>query len=201
MVGASLAAGSGGTEMALDVKRRRFTAEEYDEMGRAGILGEDDRVEIIEGEIVEMNPIGDRHLECVVRLADLLYRHFADMAFVSTQNPIRLGKRSEPQPDLVLLRRQPSPFGPGHPKAEDVLLLVEVADTTAEFDRRIKLPLYARAGIAEVWIVDLAQQIVTAHSNPTGRGYRGTRLLRRGDQITSGAFPERPLAVDDFLTD
>lgn len=188
-----------GAKMALEIKRRRFTADEYNQMGRAGIFGEDDRVELIEGEIIEMNPVGDRHVECVIRLADLLHRGFADVAFVSTQNPIRLGKRSEPQPDLALLRRHPAPFGPGHPGPEDILLLVEVADSTAEFDRRIKLPLHARAGVAEVWIVDLTQELLAAHSDPSPRGYRSARLLRRGDRVAPGAFPERTLAVTDLL--
>jgi Uma2 family endonuclease len=137
----------------MEVKRRRFTVHDYHRMGEAGILHEDDRVELIEGELVEMTAIGTRHFSCVNRLNRLLVMHVGDDAIVSVQNPVRLNEYNEPQPDLTVIR--PRDYLESLPKPEDVLLLIEVSDTTLAYDRGVKLPLYARAGIREVWIVDL----------------------------------------------
>ena len=124
-------------------------------MGQAGILGEDDRLELLEGEIVEMAPIGSRHQSVVDRLTRLFSNRVGDAAVVRVQGPVRLGDDSEPQPDLLLLRRRADFYATAHPGPEDVLLLVEVPDTSTEYDREVKLPLYARHGIAEVWLVGL----------------------------------------------
>ncbi len=187
--------------MALDLKKRRFTVAEYHKMARAGILGEDDRVELIEGEIVEMTPIGHRHALCVSLMNEVFVVGFRDVAMVWTQNPLRLGKRSEPQPDLVLLRRRPDLYASGRPAIVDVLLLIEVSDTTAGSDRRVKVPLYARSGIPEVWLVDLEQETITVYLDPAPNGYRTARVVRRGESLAPGAFPDRPLAVADLLPD
>ncbi len=185
--------------MALDLKRRRFTVTEYHQMAQAGILGEDDRVELIDGEIVEMTPIGARHAECVDRLTDLFFRAFGGAARVRVQNPVRLGERSEPQPDIALVRRKPGFYASGHPGPEDVFLLVEVADSSSDPDRRVKVPLYALAGIPEAWLVDLEQQTITAYADPTPDGYRSVRVFRRGEEVAPGVFPDRALAVADLL--
>jgi Uma2 family endonuclease len=174
--------------------------EEYEQMGRAGILGEDDRVELIDGEIVEMTPIGRRHASCVARLT----QHFAALALegaavIWVQNPVRLGKRSELQPDFVLLRPRPDLYASVDPAPADVLLLVEVADASIERDRRVKVPLYARAGIPEVWLVDLNQETVTAYRDPRRGGYHTARVVRRGDKLAPSAFPDCALAVADLL--
>ncbi len=185
--------------MAVDLRRRRFTAEEYHRMGRAGILGEDDRIELIEGEIVEMAPIGHRHAGCVKLLNRAFYRLFGDVAVVSVQDPVHLSEESEPQPDLALIRPRADLYASGHPTPREVLLLIEVAETSAETDRRIKVPLYARSAVPEVWLVDLEQETITTYVDPAADGYRTARVVRRGEQVAPTAFPDRPLAVADLL--
>jgi len=143
--------------MLVQPTRRLFTAEEYHRMGEAGILHDDDRVELIEGEIVEMAPIGSRHFHAVTTLTHALVKAVGERALVSIQGPLRLSERTEPQPDVVLLRRRADYRARG-PHAEDALLVVEVADTTLGYDRGTKLRLYARAAIPEAWIVDMAAQ-------------------------------------------
>lgn len=187
--------------MAVDLKRRRFTVEEYEQMGRAGILGEDDRVELIDGEIVEMTPIGRRHAAAVNRLTALLSRVLGDAALVSVQNPIRLGEHSEPQPDLALLLPKADFYASGHPIPADVFVLVEVAETSAETDRRVKMPLYAHSGIQEVWLVDLDQETITIYRDPTPDGYRTARVARRGDELAPAAFPNLTLDAADLIPD
>ena len=133
---------------APEVVRRRFTVHDYHRMGEAGILHEDDRVELIEGEIVEMAAISTRHFACVNQLNRLLIRGVGDAAIVSIQDPVRLDECTEPQPDLTVLRLRD--YRESLPMPEDVLLLIEVSNTTLAYDRGVKLPLYARAGIREV---------------------------------------------------
>ena len=191
----------GGPKMALDLKRRRFTSEEYHQMTEAGILGEDDRVELIEGEIVEMTPIGHRHAACVKRINQAFSRLFWDVSVVSVQDPIRLGDDSEPEPDLALLRLRADFYASGHPGPEDVTLLVEVAESSADPDRRVKVPMYGRSGIPEVWLVDLEQRTVTSYRDPMPDGYRTVQVHRRGESIAPSHFPDRPLAVAEIIPD
>jgi Uma2 family endonuclease len=185
--------------MAVRVSRRRFTVDEYRRMLESGILAEDDRVELINGEIVEMAPIGSRHAACVKRLNNLFSRQVGDRAVVGVQDPVRLDEYSEPQPDLTLLRPRPDYYAGGHPGPEDVLLVVEVAETSAEYDRQIKVPLYARAGIREVWLVDLAASAVEVYREPTPEGYRQVRRFGRGETLSPEALPDINLALDDIL--
>ena len=180
-----------------EVTRRRFTVHEYHRMGEVGILHEDDRVELIEGEIVEMAAIGTRHFSCVIGLTRLLVRGVGDAAIVSVQNPVRLDEHTEPQPDLAVLRVRD--YRESLPMPEDVLLLIEVSDTTLPYDRGVKLPLYARAGIREVWIVDLAGEVIEYYTDPSGDTYRGLKQARRGEKIESAAMPELTLGVDTVL--
>ena len=181
----------------MEVKRRRFTVHDYHRMGEAGILHEDDRVELIEGEIVEMAAIGTRHFSCVNRLNRLLVMSVDDEAVISVQNPVRLNKHTELQPDLAVIR--PRDYRESLPEPDDVLLLIEVSDTTLAYDRGVKLPLYARAGIREVWIVDLVGEVIERHSDPSGDGYRGLERARRGGKIEPPALPELSLSVDAVL--
>jgi Uma2 family endonuclease len=181
--------------MAIASRRRRFTVEEYRRLGEVGILHEDDRVELIDGEIVEMTPIGERHALAVIYLNNALARGLEGRALVSPQNPLRLGPHSEPQPDLVLLR----PAVDRLPAAPDALLVIEVADTSLAYDRDTKLPRYARAGIPEAWIVDLEGQAVEVHRAPGPTGYRDVQRLGRGASVSPAAFPDLRLAVDDIL--
>jgi Uma2 family endonuclease len=183
--------------MAVELKRYRFTVDEYEAMGRAGILDEDDRVELIEGEIVEMAPIGPGHAHSVNEFTEIF--RFRDVAIVSTQNSIRLGRYNEPQPDLALLRRRADRYRDSLPSAEDVLLAVEVSDTTLAADRGVKVPLYGRAGIPETWVVDLPHDVLHVYREPVEDGYRVVQTLRRGDRVAPLAFPDRELEVAELL--
>jgi Uma2 family endonuclease len=168
-------------------------------MVEAGILGEGDRVELIEGEVVRMAPIGPRHAAHVNRIADAFSARYRDVALLAVQNPVRLGEWSEPDPDVTLLRRRDDYYASGHPIPADILLLVEVADTSLDYDRGVKLPLYARMGIPEVWLVDLQADVLVVYRDPSPEGYCLVRTVRRGETLAPLAFPDRPLAADDIL--
>jgi Uma2 family endonuclease len=185
--------------MSVQVSRRKFTVSEYHRMLESGILAEDDRVELIEGEIVEMTPIGPRHAACVDRLNALLSSQAGGRAIVRVQNPVRLGEQSEPQPDLTLLNFRPDFYAQSHPGPGDILLLIEVVETSAEYDRQIKVPLYARAGIREVWVVDLGADAVEVYREPAPEGYRQVSRLGRGTNLSPEALPGLTLAVDRVL--
>ena len=186
--------------MVSRVVTRRFTVEEYHRMQEAGILNEDDRVELLEGEILEMPPIGPAHAGSVNRLvARLLPLQAQGRALLSVQNPIRLGPDSEPQPDVALLRPRGDFYAASHPGPEDVWLVVEVAERSADYDRLVKLPLYGRWGVLEAWVVDLGAGEVVVGRGPSAEGYREVRVVRRGEVLSPLAFPDLVLPVDDLL--
>ncbi len=185
--------------MTMLVARRCFTVVEYHKMAEAGILGEDDRVELIEGEILEMSPIGRRHKACVDRLTDIFAPSVRGTAIVRVQSSIVLGERNEPEPDLALLRRRDDFYADADETPADVLLVVEVADSSEAYDRRTKGPLYARFGIPDYWIADLNRERVTQYRDPTPDGYATSRVFRRGESIVPLAFPNLTVAVDDIL--
>jgi Uma2 family endonuclease len=179
---------------------RRFTVEEYERMVEAGVFAPDDRIELIEGEILEMTPIGDPHASTVDRLNMLMTRRAGDRAIVRVQGPVRFaGLRSRPQPDLALLTPRADYYRKQSPGADDILLLIEVMDTSGEYDRRRKTPLYARAGVAEVWLVDIPAGIVDVHREPSAAGYGSVRTVHRGETLGPLAFPDVTLRVDDVL--
>jgi len=183
-----------------EIQRHRFTVEEYHRMGETGLLSEDDRVELLEGEIVEMNPIGSRHHACVMRLDELLRRPGVSGGYiVSVQGPLRLDRGSEVQPDLTLLRRRPDFYDAGIPEPDDALLAVEVSDTTLSYDRNVKLPRYAAAGIPEVWIVDLEGRRIEVHAGPSAEGYGVSRESGPGEQARSESVDGLSLPVDEVL--
>jgi Uma2 family endonuclease len=181
------------------VRRRRFTVEEYHKMAEAGILHEADRVELIEGEILQLSPIGNRHSTCVRRLVAFMTRAVGDTAIVDVQNPVRLPNDTEPQPDLALLKPRDDFYATAHPGPDDVLLLVEVSDTTIQYDRGEKLGLYARVGIPEYWIVDLTSDRLEVYSRPVSGEYRDLRKFGHGETVASNAIPSLSLAADDVL--
>ena len=160
------------------VPRHRLTVADYHRLGQAGILGEDDRVELLEGQLVDMSPIGPRHALAVDALTELLVHAVAGRAHVRVQNPIALDNGSEPQPDLTVVRRPWSGYPRAHPGPADVLLLIEVADSSLELDLGAKRAIYARAGIAEFWIVDLTSDTVLVCGDPDGDGYRSVVPVR-----------------------
>ncbi len=185
--------------MSITVAKRLFTVEEYHEMARAGILDEDDRVELLAGEIVEMSPIGSRHAACVDQLNKILVQQIGNKAIVRVQNPIRLSPYSEPQPDLALLKPREDFYANGHPTPEDVFLIIEVAESSVEFDRDVKLPLYAEAGIPEVWIVDLEARFLEVYRNPTARTYSIIKKYKPKERIAPQAFPEVTVDLEDLF--
>jgi Uma2 family endonuclease len=181
--------------MSVKLQRRRFTVHDYYAMADAGILGEDDRVELIEGEILEMAAIGSRHAACVDRLNRYL-QAVGEQAVVRVQNPVRLSDLTEPQPDLALLRARDDFYAAGHPGPADTLLIVEVSHSTLGYDREVKLPLYATAGIPEVWVVDVDGSAVEVYRDPASGRFRSEARLRAGDVLRPLHFPavETPVA-------
>lgn len=187
------------TVEAPKVTRRRFTADEYHRMAEIGVLLEDERVELIEGEILRMSAEGSRHNACINRLSALLANRLGDAAILSVQNSIRTDQYSEPEPDVAVLRPREDYYETALPSPADVLLLMEVADTSLAYDRGLKLPLYARAGIPEMWIVDLTNEVIEQHAYPADGAYRSVRHVARGQTITPSAMPSLAIAVDAVL--
>ena len=178
--------------------RRRFTVDEYLAMEVAGILHEDDRVELIDGEIIIMPPIGDPHEVSTDWLTRLFVPPLIGRAIVRVQGAIRLNDRSAPQPDIAVLReRRLSEVGPYFPP--DVHLVIEVADSTLAYDRGAKLARYAAAGIPEVWVANLRAREVTAYAEPSGVEHTAVHTYRAGESISPRAFPDLVLAVADFM--
>lgn len=181
-------------------KIRRFTVSEYHRMAEAGILGEDDRVELINGRIYVMSPIGSQHAACVRRLTRLFILAARDQAEVSVQNPILLTPDSEPEPDVTLLTPRDDAYAARHPRPEEVMLIVEVSGSTLEFDRKQKIPLYAQAGIQEVWIVALDEDRVHVYRQPETDRYAEHTTADRGKSLTVQALPDaEPFAVEEIL--
>ena len=189
-----------GIEEEFDAHIHKYTAEEYQEMGKAGILTPDDRVELIDGEIVLMPPMLSRHAAAVLR-NDYIFKGLfpREQALVSVQLPIRLLNNGEPEPDIALLRPRPDLYSDSLPTNHDVMLAVEISDTTLRLDRNVKLPLYALHGIPELWLVNLHDDVVEVYRNPEGSAYREATPLIRGDIISPQAFPNVVLEVGDIL--
>jgi Uma2 family endonuclease len=178
--------------------RRRWTVEEYHQMAEAGILTEDDRVELIDGEVIQMSPIGPRHAASVATLTQRLLLALGERVVLFCQDPIYLRGDTEPQPDIALLRPPADRYWHHAPRADDVLLVVEVSDTSYSYDQR-KLRVYARAGIPEVWIVDLGRSVIEVHREPSPRGYLSPAYVERGAIVTPLCFDGVTFAVDEFL--
>jgi Uma2 family endonuclease len=172
----------------MATRRRHFTRAEYHRMVEVGILGEDDRVELIEGEIVEMPRPGRRHVAFVNNLTQLLVLRLAGRAIVSVQNPVVLTDDTEPQPDLAVYRLRPVPYKEREAYAEDLLLLIEVADTSLAYDRSTKLRIYAAAGIPEYWVADCATETVEVYRSPGPAGYRDVTRVAGTATLTLHAF-------------
>lgn len=181
--------------MSLGFVHFKLSVDQYEQMIQAGILGENDRVELIRGELLDKMPIGESHVEVVNRLTRLFSKLLDDAVTVSVQNPVVLTD-SEPEPDVALYTRRTG----GKARAGDVHLIIEVADSSLEFDRTVKLPLYAEAGIRELWIVNLIDDQVEVYRQPLLDGsFALTATRKRGDVIEPIAFPGLKLTVDDLL--
>ena len=185
--------------MSVQLLRRKFTVEEYHKMLESEILTENDRVELIRGEILEMSPIGTKHAACVNRLVNLLVQLLGKQVIVAAQNPVVLNSNSEPQPDVALLKRRDDFYETAHPQAEDIFLLIEVSDSTVMYDREEKIPLYAQAQIMEVWLVDINSQVVEVYQQPTDTGYQLMQKFTGGQNLTILALPDVNITVNQIL--
>ena len=180
-------------------QKHPISAEEYLRMGEAGVFAPEARLELIEGEIFEMAPIHPPHAGMVSKLNRLFVLRTVDRAVVSPQNPVIISDRSVPQPDLALLRPRADDYSSAHPKVSDVFLLVEVADTTLAFDLGRKAQLYARCGVAEVWVVDVNARVIHVFREPTATGYRTSLIIESGQSVACVALPEAFVEVRELF--
>jgi len=185
--------------MAVELNRHRFTRSDYHRMAQTGILAPDSRVELIDGEIIEMSPIGSRHMAAVDRLNDFFAPRVHGAAIVRTQGSIALSNNGEPEPDVALLRFRDDFYALAPATEQAALLLVEVADSSEEYDRLTKAPLYARYGIPELRIANLNRDQLVVYRDPAPDGYATVRMLRRGESISPLAFPDLSINVDGIL--
>ncbi|MBP9663646.1 MAG: Uma2 family endonuclease [Pyrinomonadaceae bacterium] len=185
----------------MEPERKHYpiTVEMYHIMADSGAFGPDERLELIDGEIIEMSPIGSRHARCVTFLAEFLNRHFLELFIVSVQNPIVATDRTEPQPDIALLKRRDDLYIDQLPTGSDVALVIEVSDSTVAFDRARKIPNYAAAGIDEAWLIDLESEHVEVHSMRKENAYGLVKIYLRGENAVSETLAELTLPVNDIL--
>ena len=181
------------------VGRHRFTVTEYLRMGAIGLFGQEARVELIEGEVIDMAAKGDRHVRCLMRAIRLFTPHSSGDLWLAVHDPVRLDDRSQPEPDLLICRVA-DPAGPGVPDAANTLIVVEVADSSLQHDRATKVPLYGRAGIPEMWLVDLINRRVERYSEPASTGYRLIAVAHRGETLASTVLPDLIVEVDVLLS-
>jgi Uma2 family endonuclease len=185
--------------ISVPVARHRFTVAEYERMGQIGIFSEDERVELVCGEVIEMPPIGERHAGSVDFLADIIRARLRRSVIIRVQSPIRLDEYSQPQPDIAILKRRDDFYRHAHPKPEDVLLVIEVSDATLKYDQKVKVPLYARAGIPEVWVVNLRGGRIKAYADPAEGAYRTVTSYARGEELRSRSLAALCLPVAEVL--
>ena len=195
----AVSSGQRGFMLTEEVQTRRFTVDEFYRMPDAGVLGSKDRVELIEGEIVEMSPIGDRHLLCVNEANELFVLAFAGKARVSIQNAVRLNIRNVPQPDLVLYKPRSDHRQTTRPKAENCFLVLEVSDSSLRYDTKIKVPIYAKTGVPEVWIEDLKNDVLLVYRDPSNKGYATQQTFSPDQSVSLLAFPNISFSVRELL--
>jgi len=191
------------TELAIEpaIVRRKITVEEYEVMYEAGVFKPDERLELINGEILKVAPMNAPHISYVIRLSRIFTERLTKRAIVSTQLPIVINEESEPEPDLSILRWRSDDYFSGKPKAQDVYLLIEVASASLLFDRRVKLPLYARVVVPEVWIVKVQERELEVYRNPKGEDYAERQILQPTDRISLLAFPDVEIPLSEvFIT-
>ena len=185
--------------MTAVLTRHKLSVSDFHQMAEARILAEDDHLELIEGDLIDMMPIGQKHAAMVNRLTYYFSAIFGDRATLTIQNPLVLGDRTEVYPDVLLLERRADFYAFGHPVPADVYLVVEVADSSLNYDRSVKFPLYAEAKIPEVWLVNLADDRLEIYHQPMEKSYQHVLILQRGDALRLLAFPEVELDVIDLI--
>src|SRR5437016_9243314 len=185
--------------METEVAKKLFTVEEYQRMGEAGIFHPEARLELIEGEIIEMSPPGNPHIGCVNRATALFSARLAGKVIVSVQNAVRLSRYTELQPDIVLARPRADYYGGKRITPEDTLLVIEISDTTLRYDRNRKMPLYAKSGVSELWIENLQEDLVLVYRKPGPETYSTSLTFHRGELISLAAFPEVLFKIEELL--
>jgi Uma2 family endonuclease len=180
-------------------QRKLFTVEEYDTMIKAGVFDGKERVELIEGEFVKKMTQGDLHIGCINRLNYLLVPALLNQAVVAVQNAVRINNFSAPEPDVAILRFRPDFYSGGKARPEDILLLIEVADTTVHSDRQIKIPLYARAEVPEVWLVNLLRKIIEIYTAPKNGKYQVVKKAGKSETLSPIVLPELKIKVSDII--
>ncbi|HEU4694972.1 MAG TPA: Uma2 family endonuclease [Vicinamibacterales bacterium] len=187
--------------MPVAVSRKRFSADDYQRMGQAGILRREDRVELIDGEIIAMTPIGPRHCASVARATRAFVTKAGDSAIVRVQGSVRLDFYSEPEPDLVLVRPRADFYASAHPGPADIVLIVEVAQSSIDYDREFKSLVYARAGVHEYWLADLNENVLTCYSSPEGGTYQRVERYTRGQSLAPQLLPDCVVSTEDLLSE
>ena len=187
------------TTMPAPTITKRFSVKEYDLMVDVGILSPRDRVELIDGHIVHKAAVSSHHAGCVTYLSNTILPMLGRRVNVRVRGPVCLSEYSEPEPDIALLRPRSDFYRDAHPRAGDVMLIVEVSHSTVEYDRDVKAPLYAAAGIPELWLVNLDEDFIDGLSDPDGAGYRAARRYVRGERIAPSLLPDAALEVSEIL--
>jgi Uma2 family endonuclease len=182
----------------LTIPRRALTVEQFQKMAEVGILKDDDRVELIEGELIEMAPIGPALAYRVHETCELLRRLVGDRAIVWSQNPIALPTKNQPQPDIALLAPPSAKYRSALPTAADVLLIIEVADSSLAYDRDVKTKIYAAHGIPEMWIQDVQSATLWVYRDPIGDSYSRIISLQKSDSVSLAKLAEAPISVGDL---
>ncbi|MFL6256234.1 MAG: Uma2 family endonuclease [Pyrinomonadaceae bacterium] len=184
---------------AVHINRRSFTVAEYERMGQSGIFSEDDRVELVCGEIIAMPPIGERHAASVGCLTQLITLRLRRSAIVWVQNPVQLDDHTQPQPDIAVLKPRDDFYRHRRPGPEDILLIIEVSDTTLEYDMKVKVPLYARAGIPETWLVNLRGGRIKTYADPAKGAYQTIASYARGEELQSRTVAALRVGVAEVI--
>lgn len=183
----------------VELARRRFTAAEFLRLVEIGVLAEGDRVELIQGDLIEMSPIYITHISTLNRLVWLLSNALGKQVILSVQNPVQLSEDNLPQPDVAIFRFQEEFYSEQHAKPEDILLIIEVADTSLRYDQRVKSKLYGTAGIADYWIVNLPERQIEVYREPRPNGYRTVTTYAPGETLSPLAFPDVVLQVEQIM--
>jgi Uma2 family endonuclease len=188
-----------GAQAQPSIARKKFRADEVYKMMQVGILPEASGWELINGEIIRRMTIGSKHASTVKRLNRFFTNQVGENAIVSVQDPIHIDEYNEPEPDIALLKPRADFYAESHPESQDVLLVIEVSDSTVDFDREVKKTLYAEAGISEFWLVNLRENTVECHSQPKNKIYRLTQIFEKGEAVESVSIENLRLKVEDIL--